>query len=186
MPQSPTAQAAALSPRFLFILLGALAGLTPLAVDMYLPAIPAIARDLATSIDGAQLTISAFLGGFAIGQLFYGPLADSYGRKPVILAGLVMFAIASVGCAMADSLPELLAYRMLQAAGGAAGSVVVNALLRDLFEKDAFSRAMSFVILVMTLAPLVAPVVGGYISAHADWRVIFWLLVGISLLICLV
>ena len=121
MPQSPTAQAAALSSRFLFILLGALAGLTPLAVDMYLPAIPAIARDLATSIDGAQLTISAFLGGFAIGQLFYGPLADSYGRKPVILAGLVMFAIASVGCAMADSLPELLAYRMLQAAGGAAG-----------------------------------------------------------------
>ncbi len=118
MPQSPTAQAAALSPRFLFILLGALAGLTPLAVDMYLPAIPAIARDLATSIDGAQLTISAFLGGFAIGQLFYGPLADSYGRKPVILAGLTMFAIASVGCAMADSLPELLAYRMLQAAGG--------------------------------------------------------------------
>ncbi len=174
------------SPRFLFILLGALAGLTPLAVDMYLPAIPAIARDLATSIDGAQLTISAFLGGFAIGQLFYGPLADSYGRKPVILAGLVMFAIASVGCAMADSLPELLVYRMLQAAGGAAGSVVVNALLRNLFEKDAFSRAMSFVILVMTLAPLVAPVVGGYISAHADWRVIFWLLVGISLLICLV
>ena len=86
---------------------------------MYLPAIPSIARDLATSIDGAQLTISAFLGGFAIGQLFYGPLADSYGRKPVILAGLVMFAIASVGCAMADSLPELLAYRMLQAAGGA-------------------------------------------------------------------
>lgn len=154
-------QASSLSPRFLFILLGALAGLTPLAVDMYLPAIPAIARDLATSIDGAQLTISAFLGGFAIGQLFYGPLADSFGRKPVILAGLTMFAVASVGCAMADSLPELLAWRMLQAAGGAAGSVVVNALLRDLFEKDAFSRAMSFVILVMTLAPLVAPVVGG-------------------------
>lgn len=81
MPHAP------LSPRFLFILLGALAGLTPLAVDMYLPAIPAIARDLATSIDGAQLTISAFLGGFAIGQLFYGPLADSYGRKPVIQIG---------------------------------------------------------------------------------------------------
>ncbi|MGK4476248.1 Bcr/CflA family multidrug efflux MFS transporter [Aeromonas molluscorum] len=180
MPQTP------LSPRFLFILLGALAGLTPLAVDMYLPAIPNIAHDLGTSIDGAQLTISAFLGGFAIGQLFYGPLADSFGRKPVILAGLVMFSIASVGCALADSLPELLAFRMLQAAGGAAGSVVVNALLRDMFEKDAFSRAMSFVILVMTLAPLVAPIIGGYISAHASWRLIFWLLVAISLLICMV
>ncbi|MGY3856313.1 MFS transporter, partial [Aeromonas intestinalis] len=111
-------QASTLSPRFLFILLGALAGLTPLAVDMYLPAIPSIARDLASTIDGAQLTISAFLGGFAIGQLFYGPLADSFGRKPVILAGLSMFAIASVGCAMADSLPELLAWRMLQAGAG--------------------------------------------------------------------
>jgi len=172
-----------LSHRFLFILLGALAALSPLAVDMYLPAIPAIARELGTSIEAAQLTISAFLGGFAIGQLFYGPLADSFGRKPVVLVGLAMFIIASIGCAMADSLPELLAYRMLQAAGGAAGSVVVNALLRDQFEKDAFSRAMSFVILVMTLAPLVAPVMGGYISAHASWRVIFWLLVGLSLLI---
>ena len=91
MPQSPTAQAAALSPRFLFILLGALAGLTPLAVDMYLPAIPAIARDLATSIDGAQLTISAFLGGFAIGQLFYGPLAGA-ARLRHLVAGLAALA----------------------------------------------------------------------------------------------
>ncbi|ENY70945.1 Bcr/CflA family multidrug efflux MFS transporter [Aeromonas diversa] len=174
-----------LSHRTLFVLLGALAGLTPLAVDMYLPAIPTLARELGTTIDGAQLTVSAFLGGFAIGQLFYGPLADSFGRKPVIMAGLIMFALASVGCALADSLPELLAFRMLQAAGGAAGSVVVNALLRDLFEKDAFSRAMSFVILVMTLAPLVAPVLGGYITTTGHWRHIFWLLLACATLIAL-
>ncbi|MDO2950951.1 Bcr/CflA family multidrug efflux MFS transporter [Aeromonas simiae] len=173
------------SHRYLFLLLGALAGLTPLAVDMYLPAIPSLARDLATSIDGAQLTVSAFLGGFAVGQLFYGPLADSFGRRPVILTGLIMFAIASVGCAQADTLAELLAFRMLQAAGGAAGSVVVNALLRDLFEKEAFSRAMSFVILVMTLAPLAAPILGGYITTHGSWRLIFWLLMAVSLTIAL-
>lgn len=170
-----------ISPLVLYLLLGALGGLTPLAIDMYLPAIPALARELGTTIDGAQLTVSAFLAGFAVGQLFYGPLADSFGRKPVIIAGLIMFALASVGCALADTLPQLLLFRVLQAAGGAAGAVVVNALLRDMFEKEAFSRAMSFVILVMTLAPLAAPILGGYITAHGSWQAIFWLLVVVSL-----
>lgn len=170
-----------ISPLVLYLLLGALGGLTPLAIDMYLPAIPALARELGTTIDGAQLTVSAFLAGFAVGQLFYGPMADSFGRKPVIIAGLIMFALASVGCALAETLPQLLLFRVLQAAGGAAGAVVVNALLRDMFEKEAFSRAMSFVILVMTLAPLAAPILGGYITAHSSWQAIFWLLVVVSL-----
>lgn len=170
-----------ISPLVLYLLLGALGGLTPLAIDMYLPAIPALARELGTTIDGAQLTVSAFLAGFAVGQLFYGPMADSFGRKPVIIAGLIMFALASVGCALAETLPQLLLFRVLQAAGGAAGAVVVNALLRDMFEKEAFSRAMSFVILVMTLAPLAAPILGGYITAHGSWQAIFWLLVVVSL-----
>lgn len=170
-----------ISPLVLYLLLGALGGLTPLAIDMYLPAIPALARELGTTIDGAQLTVSTFLAGFAVGQLFYGPMADSFGRKPVIIAGLIMFALASVGCALAETLPQLLLFRVLQAAGGAAGAVVVNALLRDMFEKEAFSRAMSFVILVMTLAPLAAPILGGYISAHGSWQAIFWLLVVVSL-----
>ena len=168
----------------LFILLGAISGLTPLAVDMYLPAIPSIARDLAASTEAVQLTVSTFLAGFALGQLFYGPLADSLGRKPVILFGIGLFVLASLGCALASSLPALLTFRLLQAAGGAAGAVVVNALLRDLFRDEEFVRALTLVILTMTLAPLVAPLVGGLL-VQSGWRVIFLLLMLLGALLWL-
>lgn len=159
----------------LFVLLGAISGLTPLAVDMYLPAIPSIAQDLGSTTEAVQLTVSTFLAGFALGQLFYGPLADSLGRKPVILFGIGVFVFASLGCAFASTLPALLTFRLLQAAGGAAGAVVVNALLRDLFKDDEFVRALTLVILTMTLAPLVAPLIGGLLL-QSGWRVIFWVL----------
>jgi len=168
----------------LFILLGAISGLTPLAVDMYLPAIPSIARDLAASTEAVQLTVSTFLAGFALGQLFYGPLADSLGRKPVILFGIGLFVLASLGCALASSLPALLTFRLLQAAGGAAGAVVVNALLRDLFRDEEFVRALTLVILTMTLAPLIAPLVGGLL-VQSGWRVIFLLLMLLGALLWL-
>ena len=167
------------SSLFLLILLGAISGLTPLAVDMYLPAIPTIADELGVGTEAVQLTVSTFLAGFALGQLFYGPLADSLGRKPVILFGLGLFVLASLGCALATSLPALLLFRLLQAVGGAAGAVVVNALLRDLFRDAEFVRALTLVILTMTLAPLVAPVVGGLLL-HVGWRVIFWILMGLG------
>ena len=164
------------SPLFLLIMLGALAGLTPLSVDMYLPAIPSIAADLGARVEAVQLTISTFLIGFAIGQMFYGPLADSFGRKPVILFGLALFTLASVGCLLADNLPFLLFFRLLQAIGGAAGAVVVNALLRDLFQGEEVVRAMTLVILTSTLAPLVAPLLGGLLLRWG-WTSIFLVLV---------
>lgn len=170
---------------WLLVLLGALSGLTPLSIDMYLPALPTIASDLQVSIETVQLTVSTFLAGFALGQLFYGPLADSVGRKPVMLFGLGVFILASAGCVFATSLPWLLACRLLQALGGAAGSVVVNALLRDLFRDDEFVRAMTMVILTMTLAPLVAPLLGG-VLLHISWRSIFVLLVVLGCLVWLV
>ena len=160
----------------LLIMLGALSGLTPLAVDMYLPAIPSIAEDLAASVESVQLTISTFLIGFAIGQLFYGPMADSFGRKPVILFGVALFTLASIGCVFAESLPVLLLFRLLQAIGGAAGAVVVNALLRDLFQGEEVVRAMTLVILTSTLAPLVAPLLGGLLLRWG-WTSIFLVLV---------
>lgn len=169
---------------WLLVLLGALSGLTPLSIDMYLPALPTIASDLQVSIETVQLTVSTFLAGFALGQLFYGPLADSVGRKPVMLFGLGVFILASAGCVFATSLPWLLACRLLQALGGAAGSVVVNALLRDLFRDDEFVRAMTMVILTMTLAPLVAPLLGG-VLLHISWRSIFVLLVVLGCLVWL-
>lgn len=164
------------SSLFLLIMLGALAGLTPLSVDMYLPAIPSIAADLGARVEAVQLTISTFLIGFAIGQMFYGPLADSFGRKPVILFGLALFTLASVGCLLADNLPFLLFFRLLQAIGGAAGAVVVNALLRDLFQGEEVVRAMTLVILTSTLAPLVAPLLGGLLLRWG-WTSIFAVLV---------
>lgn len=169
------------SSLFLFILLGALSGLTPLAVDMYLPAIPTIAQQLAVGIESVQLTVSTFLIGFACGQLFYGPLTDSVGRKPVLLFGLGMFVLASLGCTLAGSLPVLLGFRLLQALGGAAAAVVVNALLRDLFRDEDMVRAMTIVILTMTLAPLVAPLIGGALLA-LGWPALFGLLAVCGLL----
>ena len=169
---------------WLLVMLGTLSGLTPLAVDMYLPAIPAIARDLGSNVAAVQLTVSSFLAGFALGQLFYGPMADSFGRKPVILFGVGLFALASIGCALADSLPMLLGFRLLQALGGAAGAVVVNALLRDLFSDSEFVRAMTIVILTMTLAPLLAPLLGGAMLA-LGWNSIFLLLAGLGVLVWL-
>ncbi len=169
---------------WLLVMLGTLSGLTPLAVDMYLPAIPTIARDLGAEVASVQFTVSSFLAGFAIGQLFYGPLADSFGRKPVILFGVGLFVLASVGCALADSLPTLLFFRLLQALGGAAGAVVVNALLRDLFSESEFVRAMTIVILTMTLAPLLAPLLGGAMLA-LGWHSIFLLLALLGALVWL-
>ncbi|WMC12119.1 Bcr/CflA family multidrug efflux MFS transporter [Oceanimonas pelagia] len=172
-------------PFSLLLLLASLAGLTPLAIDMYLPSLPTIARDLGVPVSQAQLTISVFLAGFALGQLFYGPLADTVGRKPVMLGGLALFTLASIGCAVADSIETLMTFRLLQALGGAAGSVVLNALLRDMFERDMFARVMSLVILVMTLAPLVAPIVGGYLLLVGHWHSIFVLLAIIGTLVTL-
>lgn len=166
----------------LFILLGALGGLTPLAIDMYLPAMPAIASDLGAGVEGAQLTVSLFMAGFALGQLFYGPLADSLGRKRVLVVGLGLFVLASLGCALVNSLPWLLALRFVQALGGAAAAVVVNALLRDLFSGMELVRAMSMVMMTMTLAPLVAPLIGGALLGWG-WRTIFVTLALLAVLV---
>ncbi|MBY6107462.1 Bcr/CflA family multidrug efflux MFS transporter [Ferrimonas balearica] len=160
----------------LIALLGALAGLTPLAIDMYLPSIPTMAGEFSVPVEVMQYTVSFYLLGFAFGQLLYGPLTDSLGRMPILMGGLGLFALASVACALAQTVEQLIVARVLQAAGGAAGSVIVMALLRDLFERDQFARAMSFGMLVMNLAPLAAPVLGGYLLLFFGWHSIFWVL----------
>ncbi|MBY5922874.1 Bcr/CflA family multidrug efflux MFS transporter [Ferrimonas balearica] len=169
----------------LIALLGALAGLTPLAIDMYLPSIPTMATEFSVPVEIMQYTVSFYLLGFAFGQLLYGPLTDSLGRMPILMGGLGLFALASVACALAQSVEQLIAARVLQAVGGAAGSVVVMALLRDLFERDQFARAMSFGMLVMNLAPLLAPVLGGYLLLFFGWHSVFWLLAGVAALLAL-
>lgn len=167
----------------LIVILGAIAALTPIAIDMYLPAMPSIAREFGVTAGDIQITLTAYTAGFALGQLLHGPLADSYGRKPVLLIGVLFFTIASIFSAIAPSIEMLTWMRIAQGFAGAAAAVVIQAIVRDMFEKEEFARTMSFIILVMTLAPLVAPLVGGYMAVWFGWRSIFWLIALIALLV---
>lgn len=169
----------------LIILLGAVSALTPLAIDMYLPAMPAIAETLATNSHRVQATLAAYTGGFALGQLLFGPLSDAKGRRPVLLGGMLVFGIAAMLCAMADSVESLTWLRAAQGFAGAASAVVVQALVRDLFNREDFARTMAYITLVMTLAPLVAPMLGGHLAHWFGWRSIFWVLTGFTILIAL-
>ncbi len=174
MPDSPTGINT--GARHLILLLGMLSATAPLAIDMYLPSMPAIALDLNSDISHVQQSLSLFMLGFALSQLFYGPLSDQVGRRPVIILGLSLFLIASLLCAYADSITELLVYRGLQALGGGAASVVVSAVIRDLFRGEEAARTLSLVIMTMTLAPLLAPLVGAQVLTLFGWRAIFLLL----------
>ncbi|NNN46975.1 Bcr/CflA family multidrug efflux MFS transporter [Vibrio sp. 2-2(8)] len=160
----------------LFLVLGAIGALTPLAIDMYLPAMPAIAKDLGVSAGAVQMTLTAYTAGFAIGQLLHGPLADSYGRRPVLLIGVLLFGIAATVSATTQAIEALTYVRAAQGFAGAAAAVVIQAVVRDMFDREDFARAMSFVTLVMTVAPLAAPMIGGHLAIWFGWRSIFWVL----------
>ncbi|CAM2822176.1 Bcr/CflA family multidrug efflux MFS transporter [Vibrio ordalii] len=160
----------------LFLVLGAIGALTPLAIDMYLPAMPAIAKDLGVSAGSVQMTLTAYTAGFAIGQLLHGPLADSYGRRPVLLIGVLLFGIAAIVSATTQGIEALTYVRAAQGFAGAAAAVVIQAVVRDMFDREDFARAMSFVTLVMTVAPLASPMIGGHLAIWFGWRSIFWVL----------
>ena len=165
------------------LILGAIGALTPIAIDMYLPAMPTIARDLAVSPSLVQTTLTAYTAGFAIGQLLHGPLADSYGRKPILLVGIFLFAVAAMFSAMSQGIVELTWVRAAQGFAGAAAAVIIQALVRDMFEREEFARMMSFITLVMTVAPLIAPMLGGYLAIWFGWRSIFWVLAVFAMII---
>ena len=158
------------------LLLGTLAAMGPLAIDMYLPSFPTAAAELRVPESAMQATLAAYFVGLAVGQLIYGPAADRWGRRGPLVVGLVLFAIASLGCATAGSVGALVGWRVLQALGGCAEMVIARAVVRDLFgERDAV-RVFSGLVLVMGVAPLVAPLTGGWIVGHLGWRAIFWAL----------
>lgn len=163
-------------------ILGLLAMLMPLSIDMYLPAPPVISAQFGVPAGSAQMTLSTYILGFALGQLLYGPMADSLGRKPVILGGTLVFAGAAVACALAQTIDHLIFMRFLHGLAAAAASVVINALMRDIYPKEEFSRMMSFVMLVTTIAPLVAPMAGGAVLVWFSWHAIFWILALAALL----
>lgn len=175
------------SARRLAALLGLLAAFGPLSIDMYLPAFPEIGASLGGGIEGVQLTLAAYFIGMALGQLLHGPLSDRLGRRRPLFAGLSVYILASAACALAASMEALVALRFLQALAGCAGMVISRAVVRDVSDRLDPVRLMGRLMLVMGVAPILAPLLGGYIAAWFGWRAIFWLLalVGFAtLLLC--
>lgn len=159
-----------------------LVALGPLATDMYLPALPGLTGEFATSAGRVQLSLSLFLAGFALAQIIYGPLSDRFGRKPVLLSGLVLFVLASVACALAESIEMLILARFVQALGGSAGPVLGRAMVRDIHGPRESARVLSHIGSAMALAPAFAPILGGYMSVYLGWPSIFWFLALVGLI----
>ena len=172
---TPAEHAHHATPRWLLaLLLAALGMLGPFAVDTYIPAFPTIANDLGASALQMQQTFSVYLIGFAVMFLFHGALSDSFGRKPIILWGLSVFLIGTLGCAMSGTIGQLLFFRTLQGVSVGAGMVVGRAMIRDLFIDADAQRLMSMVTMWFGLAPAVAPIIGGFLFSHYGWHSIFW------------
>jgi DHA1 family bicyclomycin/chloramphenicol resistance-like MFS transporter len=163
-------------PLHILLILGGLSAFGPLSIDMYLPAFPAMAEDLGVSSEQVQLSLSVYFIGLASGQLVYGPLADRFGRRKPLLFGIGLFCVASLACALAPTLEWLLAARFAQALGGCAGMVVNRAVVRDLCEPIDAAKAFSQLMLIMGVAPILAPLAGTALLGLAGWASIFWFL----------
>jgi DHA1 family bicyclomycin/chloramphenicol resistance-like MFS transporter len=158
---------------WLLALLAALVSLGPLSIDMYLPAMPAMLEFFATDITGMHLTISVYLVGFSLFHLACGPLADRYGRKPVLLGGSILFVIACIGCSYSDTVEELLFYRFFQGVGVCVGPTLARTITRDIFGPTRAARALSLIAMLMALAPAIAPTLGGIMLLVLPWSSIF-------------
>jgi DHA1 family bicyclomycin/chloramphenicol resistance-like MFS transporter len=166
------------------LLMGALTAIGPVSIDMYLPAFPEMAANLGATGSQVERTLAAYLIGMAGAQLIYGPLADRFGRKPPLYGALIVYILASAGCALAPTVEFLTVCRVVQAMGGAAGMVISRAVVRDHYSTQEAARALSMLMLVMGIAPILAPLVGGQVLALAGWRAIFAVITvaGIALL----
>ncbi len=171
--------------RLLVLLLGLLTAVGPFTTDTYLPSMPAIREHFAVDMGTVQLTLSlAFLGG-AVGQLFYGPLSDRFGRRPLLIAGLALYVAASAACMFAQSIEQLIAARFLQVFGSICCPVLARAMVRDLHEREAAGRMLALMGMVLSIGPILAPIIGGVLQAHFGWRAsfVFVTAYGLSLLV---
>ncbi|MBL8311672.1 MAG: multidrug effflux MFS transporter [Burkholderiales bacterium] len=166
-------------------LMAALSMLGPFSIDTYLPAFPAMQAALPASETQMQLSLTVYFIGFAIASLFHGAISDAVGRRPVVIATLAIHAAASVGCALSPSIGALLAFRAIQGCFAGAGFVVGRAVVRDLFPGDEAQRQLARVQMLFALAPIVAPILGGWLVAHQSWQSIFWCLAAYGALLAL-
>ena len=163
----------------LFVVLGAVSAIGPAAMDVYLPGLPALADDFGASPSAAQVTLTTYVAGLALGQLLGGPLSDVHGRRRPLVAGMAVFTVATLACGLAPGLPALAALRLVQGATAAVGVAIGRAVVRDLYAGPAGARYLSRLMLVIGLAPIVAPIVGGQLLRVTSWRGVF---VAVSLL----
>lgn len=166
----------------IILLLAFLAAIGPLAIDTYLPSLPAIAADFGSNSGAAQQSVTAFFIGIAAGQLVAGPLSDRFGRRPVLLIGFGLFFITCIACALAPNIETLIFARLLQGLSAAVSPSAGRAMVRDIWEGNEAARAMSYITMAMVVAPLLAPMIGGVIMTYWGWRFIFWFLLAFSAL----
>ena len=172
------------APRWaLAVLLAVLGMLGPFSIDTYIPAFSGIARSIGATPAEMQQTLSAYLFGFAFMNLFHGALSDSFGRRPVVLWGLAVFTIASLGCALSQTITQLVLFRGLQGLSTGAGIVVSRAVIRDMFPPAEAQRVMSQVTIYFGVAPAIAPIIGGFLFVHAGWHAVFWFLVAVGVVL---
>jgi DHA1 family bicyclomycin/chloramphenicol resistance-like MFS transporter len=169
--------------RFMLLLLVAMTGVAPISLYMLVPALPMLATTFGRDIGVAQMTVSLYMVGIACSQIIMGPLSDRFGRRPVLLAGLGLMVMASASCIFAETLPQLIAARFLQALGGATGMVVSRAIIRDLYSRERISSMISLVIAVMMIAQMLSPLTGGLLETAFGWRSIFYVITAASLVI---
>lgn len=167
---------AKINKNYLIILLGILAAIGPFTIDMYLPGFQRIAQDLYTDEQHVAFTLTSYFVGIALGQLFYGPIVDKYGRKKPLLFGLGIYILAAIGCALSPMIEVMIGMRFLQALGGCVGMVASTAIISDVYEVQYRARAFSSIMLVMGVAPLIAPSVGSFFVEKWDWEFIFYFL----------
>src|ERR1700758_4897239 len=169
--------------RAMLLLLVAMTGVAPISLYMLVPALPLLATSFGRDISIAQMTVSLYMVGIACSQIIMGPLSDRFGRRPVLLAGLGLMVLASAACIFAETLPQLIAARFLQALGGATGMVISRAIIRDLYNRERISSMISLVIAVMMIAQMLSPLTGGLLETAFGWRSIFYVITAASLVI---
>lgn len=179
--EATRSSAVPVSPTRAVVILGLIAALPPLSTDLYLPAFPLLAESFAADDGEIQITLSVFFLGLALGQAFYGPLIDRFGRRGPLLAGIGLYAVATLLCLLVPDIAEFTVLRFLQAIGACAGMVIGRAIVSDLFDERQSAQALSLLMMVMTVAPIVAPLLGGLILAVAPWPMIFVFMLAFSL-----
>jgi MFS transporter, DHA1 family, multidrug resistance protein len=179
-PQAAADEGLATS-KLMLMLLVAMTGVAPISLYLLVPALPMLARTFGRDISVAQMTVSLYMVGIACSQLVMGPLSDRFGRRPVLLAGLLLMVAASVACIFAQDLPQLIVARFLQALGGATGMVISRAIIRDLYPRERVGAMISLVIAVMMIAQMLSPLTGGLLETAFGWRAIFYVITAASL-----